>query len=119
MPARASVCEIAMDGTGTPLIEVIKGARGLLLHSPEITAVHIVDVREVDAFDRWWAEQLIESDELQLLHPRTASWIVTRTPEPGSAPAPRPAPQRDKVIRKLNAISQWSAGFEVLSEGAR
>ena len=119
MSARASVCEIAMDGTGTPLIEVVKGARGLLLHSPEITAVHIVDVREVDAFDRWWAELLVESDELQLAHPRAGSWTVTRKPEVEIASPPRPAPLRGKVIRKLNAIGHWSAGFDGLTEGAR
>ncbi len=108
-----------MDETGTPLTEVVQGARGLLLRNPEITAVHIVDARPIDAFDRWWAESLVEADELQLLHPRSTSWSVTRKPKLQTAPPPRPTPLRDWLIGKLNAIGRWSAGFEGLTEGTR
>ncbi len=107
------------DRTGTPLIDVVKGARSLLLHNPEITAVHIVGAREIDAFDRWWAESLVESAELQFEHPRVGSWTVARKPEPEIQSPPRPAPAWTKVLTKLNAIGRWSAGFDGLTEGAR
>jgi hypothetical protein len=108
-----------MDGTATPLTEVVAGATGLLLRNPDISAVHIVDVRAVDAFDRLWAESLVEATDLELDHPRAGSWKITRKLEPDVAPPPRQIPVWTGLMSKLRALGHWSAGFDGLTEGAR
>ncbi len=107
-----------MDGSGTSLTDVVKGARGLLLRNPDISAVHIVDVREVDAFDRFWAESLVEEEELKLDHPRVGSWTIARKP-PAPVEPPPAVPLRVRASELVRAIGAWSAGFDGLTEGAR
>jgi hypothetical protein len=102
---------------GAPLSDVVEEARALMARDPDVTAVHIIDAREVDAFERFWVESMAEAAELRIERGHPNSWKLVRAAAELTAAETRRESLRVRTARKLASIEQWA--FEGLSEGAR
>jgi hypothetical protein len=78
----------------------------LMLRDPDVTAVHIIDAREVDVLEWLWVESMVEAAELRIEHGHASSWKLVRAAEELTAPET----QRES----LRADGQETGGFRAV-----